>query len=293
MSGMSELALRLDDIRPLDIDLEHIADSLGGEVEGRAIRCPSPGCDPDDRSCFVRIDPARPANFFIYDCEGSTGAAYAALREKLTVIVPSIERPGVRSDAALKIWRETTTAEGTAVETYFRSRAITIPPPPCLRFHPELYHSPFGSHWPAMVAARAGPDGTIAAIHRTFLSQDGCGKAPVDPQRMDLGPAKGTAIQLAPSADELMVGEGIETTMSAMQATGRPGWAAGSAVALRALVLPPLVRSVIILVDGDDAGEGASRSAASRWIGEGRQVRIARAPAGKDFNDILIEESGL
>jgi hypothetical protein len=42
-----------------------------------------------------------------------------------------------------------------------------------------------------------GADGTPLAIHRTFLARDGGGKAPVDPQKMMLGPCRGGAVRLA------------------------------------------------------------------------------------------------
>lgn len=86
----------------------------------------------------------------------------------------------------------------------------------------------------------------------------------------------------------MMVGEGIETCLAAMQATGMPAWAALSTSGLRALVLPDLVRDVIVLADGDDAGEAAAQDAALRWKREGRRVRIARPPHGFDFNDLLL-----
>jgi putative DNA primase/helicase len=60
------------------------------------------------------------------------------------------------------------------------------------------------------------PDRTPVAIHRTFLARDGSGKAPVDPQKMMIGPCAGGAVRLAPAAGTLMVGEGIETSLSAM-----------------------------------------------------------------------------
>ena len=107
---------------------------------------------------------------------------------------------------------------------------------------------------------------------------------------MMLGPCRGGAVQLAPAGhgDTLLVGEGIETTLAAMQASGHPGWAALSTSGLRALVLPPRVRQVIVLVDGDDPGEAAAVSAAQRWAREGRHVRMARAPRGHDFNNVLL-----
>ena len=68
-----------------------------------------------------------------------------------------------------------------------------------------------------------GADGTPLAIHRTFLARDGSGKAPVDPPKMMLGPCRGGAVRLGEPGDVLMVGEGIETCLAAMQATGQPG----------------------------------------------------------------------
>jgi DNA primase len=85
-----------------------------------------------------------------------------------------------------------------------------------------------------------------------------------------------------------MVGEGIETCLAAMQATGHPVWAALSTSGLRALDLPRDVHDVIVLADGDEAGEAAAREAALRWMRAGRRVRIARPPRGADFNDLLL-----
>jgi hypothetical protein len=84
-----------------------------------------------------------------------------------------------------------------------------------------------------------------------------------------------------------MIGEGIETCLSAMQATGYPAWAALSTSGLHSLNLPRGVRDVIVLADGDEPGEAAARDCALRWKREGRRVRIARPPAGMDFNDLL------
>jgi hypothetical protein len=106
---------------------------------------------------------------------------------------------------------------------------------------------------------------------------------------MDLGMTKGTAIRLSPLTDELMIGEGIETTLSVIQETGKAGWAAGSTSAMKTMDLPMQVKSVIILADGDDAGEAAARFAAYRWRDSGRHVRVIRPPRGKDFNEVLMK----
>src|SRR5262249_11943684 len=116
----------------------------------------------------------------------------------------------------------------------------------------------------------------------------GLGKAPVDPQKMMLGPCRGGVVRLAQIGPVLMVGEGIETSLSAMVATGYPSWAALSTSGMRSLNLPNCVREVIVLADGDKAGEAAAQVCAIRWRCEGRSVRIARPPQGMDFNDVLM-----
>jgi putative DNA primase/helicase len=204
-----------------------------------------------------------------------------------------------RTEAALAIWQSTVPADGTPVATYLASRGLRVPPSAMLRFHAGLKH-PSSGIWPAMVAlVTRGTDAEPIAIHRTFLARDGVGKAPVDPAKMMLGPCRGGVVRLASPGDVLMVGEGIETCLAAMQATGQPAWAALSTSGLRTLDLPDAVRDVIVLADGDEPGEAAASHCAWRWKREGRRVRIARPPQGMDFNDLLmdradrIEESGL
>ena len=196
-----------------------------------------------------------------------------------------------RSRAALAIWQSATPAGGTQAQNYLVSRGLHLPPPPTLRFHPGLKH-PSGGIWPGMVAlVTRGFGDTPLAIHRTFLTRDGAGKAPVDPQKMMLGPCRGGAVRLANPSDVLLVGEGIETSLAAMLATGHPAWAALSTSGLRALDLPNDVRDVIVLADGDEAGEAAARDCAWRWKREGRRVRIARPAQGLDFNDLLVRHA--
>lgn len=197
-----------------------------------------------------------------------------------------------RTGAALAIWRASQPAEGTLANSYLRSRGINLQASVALRFHPRLRH-PSGGIWPAMVAlVTNGTDGTPLAIHRTFLAGESRGKVPVDPAKMMLGPCRGGVVRLGPPAELLMVGEGIETCLAAMQATGNLAWAALSTSGLRALELPRDVGDVIVLADGDEPGEAAARDCASRWKRQGRRVRIARPPRGMDFNDMLLARVG-
>ena len=192
-----------------------------------------------------------------------------------------------RTEAALAIWRASQDIAGSLAETYLQSRGIAPSPMPTLRFHPGLKHAS-GVIWPAMVAIVVhGETGETLAVHRTFLARDGEGKAPVNPPKMMLGPCRGGVVRLGEPGDVLMVGEGIETCLAAMQATGKPAWAALSTSGLRSLDLPRAIAKVIVLADGDEPGEAAAQDCARRWQREGRSVRIARPPSGMDFNDLL------
>ncbi len=282
---------------------EAIAKALGGRKAGGGwtARCPA----HDDRTPSLSIRVADDNNVLVRCHAGcDQERVIAALRgrglwvengrrslSRMARPTPVERQPDLndakRSEAALAIWQSAEPAQGTPVETYLSSRGIKVPPPDALRFHAGLKH-PSGGVWPVMVAlVTNGADGTPLAIHRTFLARDGGGKAPVDPQKMMLGPCRGGAVRLADPGDVLMVGEGIETCLAAMLASGHPAWAALSTSGLRGLDLPKDVRDVIVLADGDEAGEAAARDCALRWKRQGRRVRIARPPQGMDFNDML------
>jgi hypothetical protein len=197
-----------------------------------------------------------------------------------------LSRAGIR---ARELWIQAAAAAGTLVEIYLRSRGIILPVPPTLRFLQLTKHSPSDQLLPAMIAAvTVWPERRPCAVHRTFLAADGRGKAAVDTPRMTLGPCRGGAVRLAEATGQVMVGEGIETCLAAMQATGRPVWAALSTAGLRNLEIPEQVKEVVVLADADLPGEEAAQYAARRWVREGRRVRIARPPKGQDFNDLLL-----
>ena len=254
--------------------------SLRDTGDGKVlIRCHA-GCDQDEVIAHLKANGLWAQN-------GPRLFRHAASRRVTKPTEP--DRDDIkRTEAALSIWQASKPAGGTLIETYLGSRGLRLTATPTLRFHPYLKH-PSGDSWPAMIAlVIRGADDTPLAIHRTFLARNGTGKAPVDPQKMMLGPCRGGAVRLAEPGDVLMIGEGIETCLAAMQETGHPAWAALSTSGLRALDLPKAVRDVIVLADGDDPGESAARDCALRWKRDGRRVRIAHPPKGMDFNDMLV-----
>jgi putative DNA primase/helicase len=221
----------------------------------------------------------------------------AVVRQRNTSGADDLRRAAEDSDrqrriaTAMDIWNESYRADRTIVERYLRSRGITVPPPAEIRMHGMLYHRESTEQRPAMVALVEHTGHGPVGIHITYLAIDGSMKATIDPAKRSLGPMAGAAVRLAPAGELLMVGEGIETSLAAMQACGLPAWASLSASGMKALVLPPLVRTVIILADHDVNGAGgrAARAAAERWLAEGRGVQLAMPPEpGSDFNDVLV-----
>jgi putative DNA primase/helicase len=282
---------------------ETIAKALGGRKAGAGwtARCPA----HDDRTPSLSLTDTKDGKVLVRCHAGCDQKdVIAALRGRglwgegrsragtWTQRLKPVEREPVGDDAkrterALAIWQSSRPSPETPVAAYLASRGLRLPSSDALRFHVAMKH-PSGGFWPAMVAlVTNGTDGAPVAIHRTFLARDGGGKAPVDPQKMMLGPTRGGAVRLADPGKVLMVGEGIETCLAAMQSSGHPAWAALSTSGLRALDLPKDVRDVIVLADGDEAGEAAARDCALRWKRQGRRVRIARPPQGMDFNDML------
>ncbi|MFN7305387.1 MAG: hypothetical protein ACK5TQ_02260, partial [Acetobacteraceae bacterium] len=127
---------------------------------------------------------------------------------------------------ALNLWRDAQPAAGTVVERYLAARGITLRDDMPLRFLPNHLCRDSGKRWPVMVALMVDCAGTPQAIHRTFLAHDGKGKAPIATPRKTLGMVAGAAVRLAPIADRLVIGEGIETSISAGLMMGAPAWAA-------------------------------------------------------------------
>jgi putative DNA primase/helicase len=191
--------------------------------------------------------------------------------------------------AALRIWDAAREAPGSPLAAYLCTRQLTIAPPVTLRWAPRCWHREAHGPLPAMVARVDGPAGEFLGLHRTYLRQNAAGQW-YRRERASLGAIGGGAVRLAPAAEALLIGEGIETCLATMQATGLPAWAALSTSGLVTLRLPAIVRAVTILADNDKsgAGERAARAAAQRWLAEGRRVRIAMPPeSGTDMADVL------
>jgi DNA primase len=196
---------------------------------------------------------------------------------------------------ALQLFEEAKPAGGTLVETYLRSRGLSLPPAPVLRFSPRCWNRETGRKLPAMLARVDDIDGNFLGVHRTWLLPDGSGKAELQDQKMSLGRVRGGAIRLAPAGSKLAVAEGIENALSATAVKGIPAWSAVAKGGFKALRLPAEVREVLIVADHDHNGGGeiAARAGGERWAAEGRDVDLWRSrQVGQDANDLLLLREG-
>ena len=146
----------------------------------------------------------------------------------------------------------------TLLETYLQWRGTVLPDPAprCLRFAPKLAH-PNGQYFPAMIALLSHPrtGEPLGGIQRTFLAWTGKGKAQVEKgeQKMSLGPCRGGVVRLAEPIDgkPLLLGEGVETVLTVMEATGLPGWATLGTSGLVNFEPPDDITEVILLAEND------------------------------------------
>jgi hypothetical protein len=187
-----------------------------------------------------------------------------------------------RIELACQSYRGVTVDDGR-IGVYLRSRAIGITSP-VLRFSETAPHR-LGARLPAMVAPVVDVNGAQTGVHMTFLRSDGSGKADLgsrELQRECRGVIRSGAIRLAAYDPNrpLIVAEGVETTLSAMEIFNLPGWSAIHAAGVGSMALPACVQRVVIAADNDRSGAGQRNAlvACRRWTAEGRAVRLAMPP---------------
>ncbi len=283
-------------------DAETLTRALGGEWRGQFGNAPCPVCQPerrrDQRALSLRCEGGRLLVFChkggcefraIVEAAGFPPDALAvdlvAARED---VAKQVAYEAEQLAKARRLWGQSKPINGTKGEAYLRGRGILCDLPPVLRFHPEAWHGPTARRLPALVARVEGGEGF--AVHRTYLRADGLGKAEVEPAKAMLGAVTGGAVRLTDGALRLVMGEGIESTLSlacGLLDTPATLWAALSTSGLRGLRLPARPGRLTIACDGDGPGREAAHALAERAHALGWQVGILDPGTGADFNDIL------
>jgi len=217
------------------------------------------------------------------------------------------ERARRQSDAATRrraraafLWAQASPLAGSLAERYLReARAIDAP-----LGGADLRFCAMTPNWrddlrrwerrPALIARVSDAAGRGISTHVTFLRADGLEKADLPTPRKSMAPVRAGFIRLAPGTN-LIVGEGIESTLSAWGAQkthiGMLGAiAAISAGGMAALAWPTDASALIIAPDRDanEAGEKAALALAGRAHRGGLTVSLMRPPPGfGDWNDAV------
>jgi len=292
------------------MSLHDVVAALGGDLRhgGLSASVPAPGHSAADRSVSLLLDGDRLVihgfgsadwravrahlrGLGLIDAGGRlTGATATAFGPGQ--VAPLRHPPHVRIAAAQALWAQSLPLEdGDLCFRYFRHRNVPLlRTPDDLRRHPAAPVSVFretGMTCPALIAAIRTLDGAISAVEVAYLGPDGRATRRLRLPRKTVGSAPaGVAVRLSPPEAEMVVGEGVATTLSAMARFDRPGWALLSAGNLARWSPPAGVRRVLIAGDRGRAGEAGAAVLCTRLRAEGTaaEVRLPPAPFG-DWNE--------
>jgi hypothetical protein len=290
------------------MSLRTIVQRLGGELYagGRRANIPAPGHSQADRSVSLLLDGERllihtfgagdwrQVRDFLRD-QGLLTALQGADGQDDARFVAARRSEAERRAVAGQLWRAGRAIARTPSERYCRARKISGPLPgfQVLRHHglaPLSVYRPGPATRPALMAAITDPQGALAGIELTYLTQAGRRTETLRLPRKTVGvvPA-GSAVRLDAPAPDMVVAEGLFTALSARSRFALPAWALLSTGNLRAWRPPPGVRSVTIAADRGKAGEAAAAALARALRGLGVRTRLSLPPIGfGDWNDVAM-----
>ena len=175
-----------------------------------------------------------------------------------------------------KYYNESVPVNGTLAEIYLRSRGIKsfsndylCEVGNNLRFHPSMPYkedddSPW-QHFPTLLAIVRDKNGKPLTLHRTFLREDGKGKASISRPKMILAPPRDPRggfivldkpVALPEGGYFIGLSEGIENGLSVREGAGTPMWVGISDRLLAMTNLPSSVRACGIYSDVEESGAG-------------------------------------
>ena len=283
------------------MSLRSIVQALGGDLYdgGRRANIPAPGHSAADRSVSLLLQDDRVVVHTFGD--GDWRSVLDHLRRLNLIdaanaplsVSGAIERPSraearsapERRDAALRLWEAGRPIRRTPSERHCRLRGIKreLPGPEALRHCAEAPVAAYRRSWyarPALLAGIQTADGRFTAVEVTYLSLNGHRAVDLRLPRKTVGLApSGCAVRLDPVDDEMLVGEGVFSTLSASDWFGLPGWALLSTRNLRVWSPPVGVRSVLIAADRGKDGEASAEVLQARLADDDIAVTVALPPA--------------
>lgn len=289
--------------------LHPLVAALGGDLYagGRRANVPAPGHSAADRSVSLMLSEGRVI------IHGFGAADWRMVRDDLrrrgliddagrltgrSSAGPSAPGPDrrVRLETAAELWRGGVALhDATPSARHLRRRAVEAGAQALnLLHHPDAPVSVYrgaGRARPALMARVSDVADQLTAVELTYLEPGGRLATGLALRRKTVGLVPpGAAVRLARAAEAMLVGEGVVTTLSAMQRFRLPGWALMGARNLAAWTPPPCVRRVLIAADRGEAGEGAAHRLHRRLSGVDVEVVVAwpAAPFG-DWNEAEVQ----
>ena len=277
-------------------------------------RAPCPECDhgPRDDALAVRIDcDSAGATWLCHRCGWSRGIRLGRREAPWRPSSGRQERQPIPaqyltlSPWGLDLWDACRPIEPGTVAAAYLARRYCVVPPGDLRWHANLDDRVSGYRGPALVALVTDVDtGEPVNLHRTWLAQDGAGKAEINkPRRLLKGHRSRGVIRLWPDTEvtiALAIGEGIETCLAAAHEGLTPVWATISASNLTAFPILPGIERLTVLCDHDKpnpktgkrAGHEAALAVIERYTTAGfdpdRDLAVILPQSeGEDANDLV------
>ncbi|PZO01118.1 MAG: hypothetical protein DCF29_16005, partial [Alphaproteobacteria bacterium] len=291
------------------MSLKAIVAALGGELYqgGQRATVPAPGHSPHDRSISLCLIDDR---VLVHSFGGThwrdarrdlqarglvdAGGRLAGVSGKgPTDIGPPASR---RRLVAASLWEAGLPIGDTAPSHRYLARRAVRADADNLRHHPHVPVSVYrpGSFGRAALIARISDAADqLTGVELVYLEPNGLPASGLRVPRKTMGQVPpGAAVRLAPAACSMLVGEGVCTTLSAMERFGRPGWALRSAHNLAAWSPPPDVEDVLIAGDRGKVGEAAARCLCQRLVRMGLQAAVVLPPPSHDdWNDVAVADA--
>jgi phage/plasmid primase-like uncharacterized protein len=285
------------------MSLRTIVETLGGDLYdgGRRASIPAPGHSAKDRSVSLLLEGDRLVVHSFGD--GDWRAVLEHLRERHLIDDANtpvscagaceprtaVSTDAERRKAASRLWAEGAGIADTLSERHCRLRSVSrpLPGPDALRHHsaaPVSAYADKGLRRPAMIAAIRDADGSLCAVEITYLNRRGERAMDLRLSRKTVGQAPaGCAVRLDTAAPEMLVGEGVFTTLSASEHFCLPAWALLSVRNLQVWSPPNGMNSVLIAADRGTVGEASADALRSRLVANGVTAVVALPP--KPFGD--------
>lgn len=283
---------------------EDLAQRLGGVVSADgSILCPGPGHSADDRSLHVTLTPDKPDGFIFYshaddDLTACRDHITAAIGGAKLTAPETTETKSSREDR-LAAWRDIweVSAAGSSrvspIRRYLTNRNLPMPEGDVLRWRPS------GS----MIARITDfATGETIGFHETFLDESGRKRSVTvvgeKQSRLTHVSSKGVILLSRSNSKRLVIGEGIETGLSARHIPKLRGADLVSLVNVgnyARVKIPKRYETVYVLADIEPSGRGvaAAEKLAERLSADGLRTYLVRpvprdAESKADLNDVVM-----